>query len=66
LKQAAPAARLVLLKDTNHVLKTVTSPDRQANMAAYANPDLPLAPGIADAIASFVSTPPDVQKSRQP
>jgi uncharacterized protein len=56
LKQAAPAAKLVLLDDTNHVLKTVTSDDRRANVATYANPRLPLAPGVVDAIAGFVES----------
>ena len=55
LKQAAPGAKLVLLDDTNHVLKTVTSDDRRANAATYANPRLPLAPGAVDAIADFVN-----------
>lgn len=56
LKQAAPGAKLVLLDDTNHVLKTVTSDDRRANAATYANPRLPLAPGVVDAIADFVNS----------
>lgn len=56
LKQAAPAAKLVLLDDTNHVLKTVTSDDRRANGATYANPRLPLAPGVVDAVAGFVDS----------
>lgn len=55
LKQAAPAAKLVLLADTNHVLKTVTTDDRQANIASYANPNLPLAPGVVDGVADFVN-----------
>lgn len=58
LKQAAPAAKLVLLPNTNHVLKTVTSPDRAANIAAYADPGLPLAPGIIDGISGFVLASP--------
>ena len=33
LKLAAPSAKLVLLDNTNHVLKTVTSDDRRANGA---------------------------------
>lgn len=57
LKRAAPAAKLVLLPDTNHVLKTVTSPDRAENMAAYRDPSLPLAPQVIEAIAKFVSAP---------
>jgi uncharacterized protein len=56
LKQAAPGAKLKLLDDTNHVLKTVTSDDRRANAATYANPRLPLAPGVVDAVADFVNS----------
>ena len=56
LKQAAPYAKLVLLPDTNHVLKTVTSPDRAANLVAYQKTNLPLAPGIVDGIAEFIYT----------
>jgi pimeloyl-ACP methyl ester carboxylesterase len=55
LKQAAPGAELVLLPDTNHVLKTVSSDDRRANAATYADPNLPLAPGVVDAVANFVA-----------
>jgi uncharacterized protein len=55
LKQAAPGAELVLLADTNHALKTVTSDDRRANAATYSDPSLPLAPGVVDAIVSFVT-----------
>jgi uncharacterized protein len=54
LMQGAHNAELVLLPDVNHVLKTVTSDDRRANVATYADPTLPLAPGVVDAIASFV------------
>jgi uncharacterized protein len=55
LKQAAPGAELVLLADTNHALKTVTSDDRRANAATYSDPSLPLAPGVVDAVVSFVT-----------
>jgi hypothetical protein len=55
LQQAAPKARLVLLPDANHALKQVASADRAANLATYANPALPLAPGVVDAIADFVA-----------
>ncbi len=61
LKQAAPAAKLMLLPDTNHVLKTVASPNRAANMAAYADPSLPLAPAVIDGIAGFVSPAPEAR-----
>jgi uncharacterized protein len=58
LKAAAPEARLVLLPDTNHVLKPVSSPDRLANMATYGDPALPLAPAVTDAIVSFLISSP--------
>ena len=75
LKQALPAAKLTILPDTNHVLKTVSSDDRATNVATYADPKLPLAPGAVDAIANFIAsaaqadaeTKPDAKSvSRQP
>jgi uncharacterized protein len=48
------AARLVLLPEVNHVLKRVASDDRAANLATYADPDLPLADGVVEPIADFV------------
>ncbi|HEX5184088.1 MAG TPA: alpha/beta fold hydrolase [Allosphingosinicella sp.] len=58
LAAADPAAKLVLLPDVNHVLKTVASDERNVNFATYADPSLPLAPGIVEAIAGFVAPPP--------
>jgi uncharacterized protein len=54
LKGAAPKAKLVLLADVNHVLKTVASDDPRANAATYADPSLALAPGVVDAVATSV------------
>ena len=54
LKQAAPAAKLVLLPDANHFFKLVKSADKAADAAAYSKL-VPLAPHIADEIADFVS-----------
>ncbi|WP_372426147.1 alpha/beta hydrolase [Salinarimonas chemoclinalis] len=54
LKQAAPLATLVALPNTNHVLKSVGSDERGENLATYAAPDLPLAPGVVKCIADFV------------
>lgn len=54
LKQAAAHAQLLLLADANHVLKRVTSDDRAANLATYAEANLPLAPGVVDGIADFL------------
>jgi len=54
LAGANPNARLVLLPGVNHVLKTVAGDDRAANIATYANSSLPLAVGVAEAVAEFV------------
>ena len=54
LKAAAPSAELVRLPNTNHVLKAVGSDDRAANIASYADPGLPLAPDVVDAILNFM------------
>ena len=55
LAAARPDATLLLIDGMNHVLKQVPEGDRAANLASYADPDLPLAPGLADAIADFVT-----------
>jgi hypothetical protein len=55
LDQADPRATLVLLPDVNHVLKSVVSDDGKSNAATYADPDLPLAPGVVDSIAEFLA-----------
>lgn len=54
LAAANPAARLVILPGVNHVLKHVAGDDLAANFGTFANPGLPLADGVADAIAGFV------------
>jgi pimeloyl-ACP methyl ester carboxylesterase len=61
LQRANSAARLAVLPDTNHVLKTVTSDDRAANIATYTDPSLPLAPGVIDAIAGFIASSSNVR-----
>lgn len=53
LKAAQPGATLVVLPGVNHILKLGTT-DRQETRANYADPSLPLAPGVIDAIAKFV------------
>lgn len=58
LKAADDNARLVLLPDVNHVLKTVDSDDRRANLRTYFDAALPLAPGVVEAIADFIATAP--------
>lgn len=55
LKAAQPDATLVIWDGVNHVLKTAPE-DRAANAATYADPNLPLAPGVVDDIARFILT----------
>lgn len=55
LAVARPDATLVSIEGMNHVLKSVPHGDRAANLASYADPDLPLADGVAEAIAGFVA-----------
>lgn len=54
LATARPDARLVLLPGVNHVLKTAPA-DPAGNIAAYADPTLPLGPGVAEAVVGFVN-----------
>ena len=53
LAGAGPHVRLVKLEGVNHVLKSAPA-DRPKNAATYADPDLPLAPGVVEAVADFV------------
>jgi alpha-beta hydrolase superfamily lysophospholipase len=46
-------AALLLVPGMNHILKAPAE-GRSANLAAYADPDLPLADGLVDGIARFV------------
>lgn len=53
LADAHPGARLVILDGVNHILKRAP-PGRAANFATYANPSLPLAPGVLPPIVAFL------------
>jgi len=53
LAKAAKNGKLVIVKNMNHVLKTVTG-DAQENMASYSNPTLPVNPELPKAIIDFV------------
>jgi pimeloyl-ACP methyl ester carboxylesterase len=53
LKAAKPDATLVELDGVNHLLK-IAPLDRAANLATYADPSLPLAPGVAETIGGFI------------
>lgn len=54
LSHAAAHATLVLLPDVNHVLKSVVSNERGANLATYADPSLPLASDVGSSVADFI------------
>ena len=54
LAAAQPRARLVLIPTMNHVLKDVAADDREANVATYSDPSLPVDTTLVDAIADFV------------
>lgn len=53
LAEAQPRARLILWPGVNHVLKTAPA-ERQANIATYLDPNLPLADGVASTVSSFI------------
>ena len=55
LKAAKPDATLVKLEGVNHVLKTAPA-ERGPNFATYADPTLPLAPGVAETITAFIKS----------
>jgi pimeloyl-ACP methyl ester carboxylesterase len=55
LKEADSHATLTLLPDVNHVLKSVSSDDRRANIATYSDASLPLAPSVVSAISDFLT-----------
>ena len=54
LAAAQPKAKLVVVPGVNHVLKAASASDRAANLATYADPSLPVAPSVVEAIAGFV------------
>jgi pimeloyl-ACP methyl ester carboxylesterase len=58
LAEANPATRLVLVANANHALKSIAAgvaSDHAAQFANYGDASLPLAPGIVEPIAEFVS-----------
>ncbi len=55
LAAAALRAKLVLLPDVNHVLKTVNSDNRNYNLKTYFDPSLPIAPSVIEALADFIA-----------
>jgi len=55
LFQAYPQASLLMVTHMNHVLKTVTSLDRAANLAAYNSPNVPINGLLPKTIFNFVA-----------
>jgi pimeloyl-ACP methyl ester carboxylesterase len=53
LAKADPKATLAIVPGVNHVLKAVGE-GRAANLSAYADPSLPVAPAVVDAVAKAV------------
>jgi pimeloyl-ACP methyl ester carboxylesterase len=53
LAAANPRARKVVIPGMNHVLRIVPL-DMKQQVASYNNPGLPLAAGLADALAGFI------------
>ncbi len=53
LHTCKPDAEYKIIEGMNHVLKAAPA-DRKENMSTYNNPSLPLMPGLANAIISFI------------
>ncbi len=53
LSKASGNAKLFVIENMNHVLK-ITGDDLEKNIAAYSNPDLPLADELAKTIVTFI------------
>ncbi len=53
LARADPKAKLIFIKKMNHVLK-ITEGNKQANMATYRNPDLPISAKLIKSITAFI------------
>lgn len=54
LHGARPDSQLLVVPKMNHVLKDVEGDDRASNLAAYADPSLPVDPILVKAITRFV------------
>lgn len=55
LAAARPDATMVRFEGANHMFK-IAPADRDANIATYRDPSLPLAPGVVDAVAAFIAS----------
>jgi hypothetical protein len=57
LAAARPGVELLIVPTMNHVLKSIPSEDRAANLGSYGDPAQPIAAELVDAVARFVSKP---------
>ena len=46
--------QLVIIEKMNHVLKTIDSKERAVNLAAYANPMMPISLSLTEAIVNYI------------
>jgi alpha/beta superfamily hydrolase len=53
LNKANPKSKLLVIENMNHIFKIVEG-DRQANMATYNNPNLPISQKMVDGIVEFI------------
>lgn len=53
LNKANPKSKLLVIENMNHIFKIVEG-DRQANMATYNNPTLPISQKMVDGIVEFI------------
>ncbi|HZK03236.1 MAG TPA: alpha/beta hydrolase [Bacteroidaceae bacterium] len=54
LTAAKPDAEQLIIENMNHILKTATL-EREANLATYNDPELPLSTGLIEGIVSFIN-----------
>ncbi len=55
LVKANPSAQKILIPDMNHVLKSINTMDKSAQMSTYTNPDLPLHPKLIESLVQYVN-----------
>ena len=53
LLNAYPSAKMIIIKDMNHILKIVKG-DKEENIASYNNPDLKIAKELIQSISDFI------------
>ena len=55
LAKAIPSAKLVLIKNMNHIFRTLESTERTANVATYNDASLPINEELVSSITSFIN-----------